>query len=295
MIWIVYTLSSALFMAVYYWGNQAVRLSPSIFMFYRGLIPAALLLPFLPFVPRIPSPAFYGCCVLQGLIIAFIDRKNFIAMQRWGAKTVSAIHPFGIVAVFVIWLLFKPSALTFYLENPAYLFGVFLSFAGVIYAVSAFTPSPETKRALFYMIPYLLVAALCDVMNKTCMSFVPADLRIFGSYFYIMTTGAVVAAVNFFVCLKNGERPSDMVAAKNIRFAPVFPLLIGSMVCKNLAMANAENPSFVSALLYSYILWIAITAPLAGKLGIPAKNTGVSPFKTAVLLASAALLTLIRQ
>ncbi len=292
MMWIVYTLISALFMAIYYWGNQAVRLSPSLFMFYRGFVPAALLLPFAPFVPLIPSTEFYACCAAQGLIIAFIDRKNFIAMQRWGAKTVSAIHPFGIVAVFFIWLLFKPSAINFYLGNPPYLFGVFLSFAGIIYAVSAFTPSPETKKALFYMIPYLLISALCDVMNKVCMSFVPADLRMSGSFFYILTTGAVVAAVNLPVCLRSGEKPT---AGANLRCTPVFLLLIGSMGFKNFAMANAVNPSFVSALLYSYILWLAVTAPLAEKIGIKATHTRISPFKTAVLLAAVVLLVLIRQ
>ena len=116
--WAVYALLSSLFSCAYYFGNQISKVAPNIFMFYRGAVPAILLLPLLPIVDFIPNWQFYIICILQGAIVSFIDYRNFRAMRTWGAETISSIHPFNIGFVFVCWVIIKPSDIVFYLEHP---------------------------------------------------------------------------------------------------------------------------------------------------------------------------------
>ena len=62
---------------------------------------------------------------------------------------------------------------------------------------------------------------------------------------------------NLVVYLRDNGSLKKAVAAENVKYLPVFVLLIGCNVSKNFAMFYALNPSYVAALMYIYILWIA--------------------------------------
>lgn len=293
--WAVYALLSSLFSCAYYFGNQMSKVAPNIFMFYRGAVPALLLLPFLPFVRMVPDWHFYVLCLIQGGIISFIDYRNFRAMRVWGAETVSSVHPFNIGFVFVVWLIIRPEGLLVYWEHPLRLAGITAALAGVVYAVSSYRASRRSAAALRYMFPYILASALCDAVNKLCMSYVPAEHLTSGSYFYILITAVVVAVVNFALYRKNGGKTSRLLLWSNLKYAPVMLLLVLLMLFKNYAMFSAPNPSFVTAIMYCYVVWIMLFAFVLRKMRVSCRHRGLPRRKVLLLLASIILLILLEN
>lgn len=293
--WAVYALLSSLFSCAYYFGNQISKVAPNIFMFYRGAVPAILLLPLLPIVDFIPNWQFYMICILQGAFVSFIDYRNFRAMRTWGAETISSIHPFNIGFVFICWIIIKPSDIVFYLEHPFRLVGVLSALIGVIYAVSSFRQSKRSARALRYMIPYILASALCEALNKFCMSFVPQSNLASGSYFYIMITAIVVAFVNLMIFRHRGENFKLLYQKCNLKYAPVMLLLMIMMALKNYAMFNTPNPSFVTAIMYTYVIWIMLFALVFRRLHINTPHRVLPAGKVILLLVSIVLLILVEK
>lgn len=271
------------------------KVAPNIFMFYRGAVPALLLLPFLPFAEFVPDRYFYVVCVLQGFIISFIDYRNFRAMRTWGAETVSSIHPFNIGFVFVVWLVIRPSGLLIYWEHPLRLLGIVIALSGVVYSVSSFRKSRRSAMALRYMFPYILASAVCDALNKLCMSYVPETHLVYGSYFYILITAVVVAVVNFVLYRKDGGKTERLYRWNNLKYTPVMLFLVLLMAFKNYAMFNTPNPSFVTAIMYAYVIWIMVFAYLLQKAGVSCRHRGLPRRKVLLLLASIVLLILLEN
>lgn len=291
--WFVYVVLASFWASVYYFGNQIAKVTPNVFMIYRGAMPVLFLLPFLPWVTYIPIWQFYALCILQGAIIAFADYRNFKAMRTWGAEAVSALHPLGIGAVFILWILIKPKILLGYMDDLWHFGGIILALCGIIYSVVSFKKSSQSKQILQYLQPFFIAVAFIDVINKQCMSYVDTDLLPYASYFYIMITGAVVAIVNLFLYMKNSGKIKTLFDLSNLKYSLIIVLLIFYMISKNYAIFAVSNPSFVTATLYLYIIWIMIAGQVMRMYG---KNEGyitINRGKAFILLACTVLLVLL--
>lgn len=293
--WAICTIMASLFSAAYYFGNQGVKVNPHAFMFYRGFVPFALLLPFIGVVPFIPAWQFYVFCIIQGCVIVFIDYRNYRAMRVWGAEIISSLHPLSIGVVFLLWFALHPLYMLTAARNFYWLTATVAALCGVIYATASYRVTSRSRRAFHYMVPYIFGAAVCDVLNKVCMSYVAPEQLIYGSYFYIMLTGAVVALFNLLLFYRRNQKISPLFAAKNLVIAPIMLLLMGSMLFKNFAMFNAVNPSYVAAVLYLYIIWIMLFTPLLNRIGLKCPQTGLKRSKALLLLASIIILILLNK
>ncbi|MBQ8482093.1 MAG: hypothetical protein IJ532_06120 [Alphaproteobacteria bacterium] len=291
--WFLYVVLASFWATVYYFGNQIANITPNVFMIYRGAIPALLLLPFLPFVSYIQVWQFYAFCVLQGGVIAFVDYRNFKAMRAWGAEAVSALHPLSIGAVFILWILVKPQILLGYMNDWGRFCLIIIALCGIIYAVVSLKKSTRSKQILQYLQPYFIGVAFIDVINKQCMSYVDADLLPYASYFYIMITGAVIAIINFFVYVKNNNKINLLFDKSNLKYSLIIIFLIFFMVSKNYAIFEVSNPSFVTATLYLYIVWIMIAGQIMRMCGKDGGYLTINRGKVFILLACTVLLVLL--
>lgn len=293
--WFVYVIISSLFSAVYYFGNQTAKVSPNIFMFYRGIVPVIVLLPLLPLFPFIDAWQFYALCLLQGCVIAYIDNRNYQAMQKWGAEIISSLHPFSVGVVFVVWFLLKPIEGMQLISNPFKFIGVVTALSCIVYSTSSFNRDSNTKAALAYLMPFYLGAAICDNINKLCMSYLASEQVMAGSYFYILLTGAVIAVFNFGLYYRRGGKIANLYCAQNIKYSWVLLIGICCMVSKNFAMHSVSNPSYVTAALYLYIIWIMIGGNLLHYFGINETFKKVNRRKALLLLVSAVALILLER
>ncbi|MBR1825011.1 MAG: hypothetical protein IJ770_00290 [Alphaproteobacteria bacterium] len=293
--WFIYVILGSLFSSAYYFGNQVAKIKPHIFMFYRGIVPAVAMFPLVLWVEPVANWQFYVFCTLQGCVISFIDYRNFRAMRVWGAEAVSALHPLSIGVVFLLWLLIKPYILLNYMDNLWKFSGILLALTGVIYATFSFGKARNSRKLLYYMVPYFFGAATVDVINKVCMSYAGASQLKAASIFYIMITGLVVAVVNFTIFKNKTNKINELFNKNNLKYSPIILLLIGFMTCKNFAMFNVSNPAFVMATLYIYILWIMLVGQIKQirqKLG---SYRHIEYKKAFILLFSAIVLVLLEN
>jgi len=291
--WLGFVILCSLFNCAYYFGNQIAKVTPNVFMFYRGAVPALLLLPFLPFVTWVDAWQFYVLCVIQGLVIAFIDYRNYSAMQKWGAEMVASLHPLSIGVVFILWLLLKPYIFINYTDNLYRFGGICLALIGIIYATISFQKSENSKQLLRYLWPFFIMSALCDIINKQCMSYVTSEYLSSASYLYIMITGAIVAITNLIQYIKNKSKINELYKPINLKYSLIILLLMGSMVSKNFAMYAVDNPSFVTATLYLYIVWIMLVGNILNMCGRKSKFRKLEARKVFILLICAVGLALL--
>ncbi|MBR1600567.1 MAG: hypothetical protein IJ677_03215, partial [Alphaproteobacteria bacterium] len=251
------------------------------------------LLPFIPLLSYVTAWQFYFLCIIQGLIISFIDYRNFKAIQTWGAEAVSSLHPFSVFVVFLLWLMLNPEIMINYTDNLWRFTGIIFSLSGIIYAVSSLKKSVIGRDLLIYLCPYFLGAALCDVINKLCMSYVGNKSLLSASCIYIVITGLVVTIVNTLIFIKNNNKINEIFKYVNLKYSLLVILLIGSMISKNFAMFDVSNPSFVSATLYLYIIWIMLTGKILQKYGKFNKYCALDYKKVFILLICAVCLVLL--
>lgn len=291
--WVIYTLLASWINCAYYFGNQISKITPNIFMFYRGLVPVLVLSVFLPWVHFVPAPQFYAACIFQGIIVSFIDYRQFRAIRVWGAEIVSSIYPFCLGFVFVFWLILKPSSIAAYIESPFRLLGIVLALTGVFFSVCSYRKSRRSTQALKYLFPFILASALCDAMNKFCMSYVPSDDLISGSVLYVLIQSAVIAVINFVIYANKKGVASDICKWNNVKYSPIIILNVLAGMSKNFAMFNTPNPSYVTALMYLYVIWIMLVAYILMRFGIKCRHNDLPRRKVFLLLTSVALLALL--
>ena len=293
--WIIYTLLSSWINCAYYFGNQTAKIAPNVFMFYRGLVPVLVLSFFFPYIKFIEAWQFYAACVFQGLIVSFIDYRQFRAIRVWGAERVSAIYPFCLCFVFIFWLVLKPSDIITQIEHPFRLLGIIVALCGVFFSVYNYRQSYRSKQALQYLLPFILASGLCDAMNKFSMSYVPQPDLISGSLLYVWIQSLVIAVVNFIIYSNKTGSLSDLYQWQNIKYSPLIILNILAGIFKNFAMFNTPNPSYVTALMYLYIIWIMIVARVLMHFGIKCRHNELPPQKVLLLLASSIVIALLGQ
>ena len=250
-----------------------------------------MLLPFAGLFTPVPHWEFYALCTLQGALIAFVDGKFFVALRRWGAEVATSLQPFSIGIIFVLWLIISPSTILVYLREPFVALLIVAAMAGIVVSVRLFNRSPISMQALKFLVLTLTVGAFCDIVNKKVMNYGQGDL-VSASYFYVLLIALVAGAINLVVYLRDNGSLKKAVAVENVKYLPVFVLLIGCNVSKNFAMFYAFNPSYVAALMYIYILWIALFNLLKARLmpNVPYNRMNV---KAALLLLTSAIVLIL--
>lgn len=289
--WAVFALLTSFFNAAYFLLNQKMAMKASLFMVYRGWAVFFMLLPFAGLFTPVSHWEFYALCTLQGALIAFVDGKFFVALRRWGAEVATSLQPFSIGITFVLWLIISPSTILVYLREPLVALLIVAAMAGIVVSVRLFNRSPISMQALKFLVLTLTVGAFCDIVNKKVMNYGQGDL-VSASYFYVLLIALVAGAINLVVYLRDNGSLKKAVAAENIKYLPVFVLLIGRNVSKNFAMFYALNPSYVAALMYIYILWIALFNLLKARLtpNVPYNRMNV---KAALLLLTSAIVLIL--
>lgn len=289
--WVVFALLTSFFNAAYFLLNQKMAMTASLFMVYRGWAVFFMLLPFAGLFTPVPHWEFYALCMLQGALIAFVDGKFFVALRRWGAEVATSLQPFSIGITFVLWLIISPSTILVYLREPFVALLIVAAMAGIVVSVRLFNRSLISMQALKFLVLTLTVGAFCDIVNKKAMNYGQGDL-VSASYFYVLLIALVAGAINLVVYLRDNGSLKKAVVSENVKYLPVFVLLIGCNVSKNFAMFYAFNPSYVAALMYIYILWIALFNMLKARLtpNVPYNRMNV---KAALLLLTSAIVLIL--
>lgn len=253
--WVLFALMASIVNAIYYIGNQNIRLQPSVFMIYRGIVVALMAFPFLFFYDVIGAWQFYVIAVFQGCITAYNDFATLKANRKYGAETVNSITPMNVGLIFMIWCLIEPVILLKYLESPIKSIMIVLSMCGIVFALMQYRKVKMTKEAFVYLLPIMFLGAMISIFNKTIMAYAADSL--YGLCFWRIFVSSLTVGIIHIVVYATRKRPFKVLFEKeNLIRVWIFIFMPISMLCRNMAMFGAENPSYVTSIVQTSLLWI---------------------------------------
>ena len=255
MMWVLYALAASIVNAIYYIFNQNVRLQHSVFMIYRGILVALMVLPVCLIYKPIEAWQFYAISVVQGLIISYNDLKSFKGYKKYGAENVGSVGPLSVAFVFFFWCLLEPLIILKYCQAPIKTFFILLALFGIIYALMQYRKVKLTKEVFMYMLPVILLSAVISISNKKIMYY--ADDSLYGlCYWRIFISSLVVGCVHMVIYIAQKQPLPDLIKKENLSKTLFLILMPASMLLRNMAMYYTENPSYVSAVVYTSLLWV---------------------------------------
>lgn len=255
--WILFALVASIVNAIYYICNQNIRLKPSIFMVYRGGIIALIAMPFCFLYNPISAWQFYAIAILQGIIVAYNDLKSFKANQKYGAETVCSIVPINVGLTFIIWCFIEPIIILQYAKSPLRSIFIILALMGIIYALSKYRHVKITKEAFFFLLPAMLCGSLVAIFNKTIMNY--AEDSLLGLCIWrVFISSLSIWFIYMYIYIKRKNKIRELLNSKNLKRCWFFIFMPISMICRNMAMFYADNPSYVSALVQISLLWVML-------------------------------------
>ena len=142
------------------------------------------------------------------------------------------------------------------------------------------------------MVPYLLFCAACDTLNKTAMSFLRPHELVSGSCLYILITAVVICIVNFSFYFRGGGKLKALWERQYVKCALVMVPLVLSMAFKNFAMLATPNPSYVTATMYLYVIWVFAAGAVLRFFGRNIPASRISLRRVLLLLAAVVVLIL---
>lgn len=290
--WVIFALLTSFIDAIYNLGKQTAKLSPTLFILYRGYITAILALPFLFFFPAPKHWEFYALCFIQGSIIAFNDYVNFKGIKKFGAEIVASIQPLSTGLLFFAWLIISPSTLGIYLSNKIIFILILLSLFGIMFAVYKYNQQDICKKALKFLFPMLIASMFINIINKLTTQYGSTTPLATGLY-YSFILSLTVGVVNTFAQKGNIQNLKECYKKLDIKVFLLFTLMLSSMITKNIAMGSALNPTYVSAIIYLAILWTIIGNLIIVKLKLATAYPHIKWRYVALLVIScASLITL---
>ncbi len=258
-LWWLYGLLAGLVTAVYILYNQQIKMKPALFMVYRGVGLALVMLPFSFFFPFNPGMGFWLLCVITGLVIAYSDNRFFNVVSSCGAEVGSALQPLSVGITFFMWFAFKPMQIMEYWHMPLRFAIVLLCLGGFTWTILMISHNSNHYKALKYLLPSLCLAAVIDNLQKVIMDFGLNDVYA-ASFYYIMITSFFAGLGNFAVFIRDNKNWQQMLfERRSLLLGMIAAVMVGIAVAvKNFGMAYTPNPAYISALIFLYPVWLKI-------------------------------------
>lgn len=253
--WLLALLGSCLIGVIIY-INEVFKMPSSLLMIYRGCVVSLLLLPFIPFFTLPTDPIFWILSAIQGLLIAYSDKRTFLCSRIYGGEIVGSLRPFSVAMVFVVWWFVSPIQLLEMLKEPVQFCMIVLCMVGITYSLIIANTGKVTKDAFKELLPALILFAVVDINNKY-INTLGSVVGIYSSAFcYCFTTGLFAGLPNAITFFRHRDW--------RLVFAPRY--VIGGLLMslsiitvnflKTPAMIYAPNPAYVSAIMAAFPVWI---------------------------------------
>ena len=256
--WWTVSLLASVFLAVYVYANQFLRLSSSVLMLYRGFGTAIVMLPFCILFYDKFSFIFYALCAVQGIGISFIDNRYFRSAKVFGADVTSFMQPLTLFLTFVIWMFFKPHLFVEYMESPLKSLLIVLSLLGVVVSVLMMRKVKVNKKAFLYLLPCILIGAYLDNNNKLALD--SSQAAVMPTLIYYNMVSGLFAGLGTLIGFRGKLNKMKKAFEARIAIKGLFIIFSLSMLVftKAYALMLTVNPAYVVAINYLAPLWIVL-------------------------------------
>ncbi len=257
-LWWLLALFSGMLMAGMIYANQIFKMPSSLMMTYRGIVQSLILLPFIPFFAVPTNPLFWLFVIIQGLMVAYNDKKTFLCSRKYGGEITASIKPYSVVMTFIFWLLIKPTQLFQMIDTPIRSLGIIVCLIASAYSLMLINKSKISKEAFFELLPALLLSVLIDANNKITTTYGASTDLISAIFYYCMMTAFFSGLPNIVTFVRKNDWHEIFIPKYIVGGFVVIFFSITSNIFKNSAMYYAQNPAYVGAVIAMYPIWIII-------------------------------------
>lgn len=289
-LWVVCGALAALFIAFMPVYSERAKADPYALAFWNKVFCAIWATPFALMVGLPSDPAFYAIITAMAALWCVSDIFYFRAVPHIGAGVMTRLLPGTVIVTFVLWFFFDPALLDKYLSQPLLFSGICAMIA--LAAISAaFLKRCRVSMAAVRRIWFVLFAAcIGPIGTKLALAHVDpkqgalAVLSIQSAIMVVMwlVWAAIAKPVPRSVMLNNNALTGGLIVSF---FCGIFILL------KTYALQFADNPAYVSVLLFTDAFWVLLIYKLIGRketanvvagLGIVASALGLVLIKSFV-------------
>ena len=259
--WVTYAVFTSVLLSVFLTVNQYYKLSGKSLMFWARLIGLIGFIPIIIFgdVTLPTNPTFYIVVFITSLLSIYGDIKCLNASAEHGGGVVARLAPTVTLITFLMWIVYDPSSILVYLDNPLILIAIILSLTGCVYFSSKLNKCEITKSVFIALFPALIALALTSVLNKYAMDITDLHSGVFVyillQNFYIVLTILVMDLFS-----KKKEIINKNIFNKKLLIAGtiVSVTLMTASTMKNYSMAFIDNPAYFAAVLLLSPVYISI-------------------------------------
>lgn len=282
-LWALYSLAAALCVTVMMLVQERVKADGFALSFWIKVFVVLFTLPFAWEAGWPTDARFYWIMAVTAVLYCVSDVVYFRALPHIGSGLMTRLMPGAVVASFFLWLVVDHSLVAKYLSHPWQTAGILFSIAMAAVSAMFLKKCKVSMDGVKKIWPVIFAAAVGPTINKLGLNQAPVAQA---AYAFIVVQGAMMIvlwlaywAVRRPITAHELAKPSNIKAALAIG---VFSAIM--MVMKMRAVVEADNPAYVSILMYTDALWVIIAYKIMGKRETSNIWAGLGIVASAVLL-----------
>jgi hypothetical protein len=244
--------------------QEKYKVSPFVLVMWMKACVVVVGIPFVINFGLPTNPMFYLATFVSAILWAISDIAYFKTIPKVGAGVVTRVVPMTVIITFLVWILIDESVRSKYLADPIQASLI----AGTIF-LSAFFAFRLTKCPLSWqgirMLWFVLFACAIGPILDT-LSVKSDDIKL-APYAFMVIQGLLMMSFWAIYNLKTKVfeykqmlEPTAIKAGLSIGVIAAF-----SMIMRTTGFAMAENPAYLTVMLFTDALWVLLIYKIIGR------------------------------
>ncbi len=287
-LWAIYGLLSALCVVVMLLVQERMKAEGFALSFWVKFFVVTLTLPLAMRIGFPEKPVFYLMMAISAVLYCISDVAYFRAIPKVGSGLVTRVMPVAVVISFLLWLVIDPSLLRQYSMHPMQTFGIIASVLLAAISGIFLKRCPVSWQGIKLIGVCLFAACVGPTFNKLALHQAPSGQAVLS---YIVIQGFFMLGFwSLYAIIRKPISYPVLFSPHNIKAGLIVGLFSTAMlILKMQAVYLADNPAYVSILMYTDALWIILIYKAIGR-----KETG-NIWAGLGIVASAVLLIIFKS
>jgi hypothetical protein len=214
------------------------------------------------------NPEFYMLIAVSAVLYCLSDVVYMRAIPQIGSGLLTRVMPGAVVLSFLLWLMIDHQLIDKYLDHPYQSAGIFASVLLAAISAAFLKKCPVSWQGIRLIWFCIFAATVGPTLNKIILN---QTLTGSAAVTYVATQGLLM--VLFWSIYYAARKPipvSVLFSRHNIKVGfMISGFSTGMMLLKTQAVLLADNPAYVSIMMYTDALWVILIYKLIGR-----KETG---------------------
>jgi hypothetical protein len=229
------------------------------------------------------APAFYVLITLSAILYCLSDVVYMRAIPQIGSGLLTRVMPGAVVLSFLVWLSIDHELIGKYLEHPYQSAGIFLSILLAALSAALLKKCPVSWQGIRLIWFCLFAATIGPTLNKIILNHAQASIA---SISYVSIQGLLMLFFwSVYYLIRKPIPPAVLFSGHNIKVGLMISgFSTGMILMKTQAVLLADNPAYVSIMMYTDALWVILIYKIIGRKETSNVWAGLGVVASAMLL-----------